>query len=285
MDRHAWLRRIAALDPTDPDAAEEIHRITVGIEFPWDVRQALGLALFRTYAVPSVGELLARTGQFTGDTQKRYDDTVLLLGATVDRGFDDPDSRTAIRRMNQMHRRYGIGNDDMLYVLATFVVTPLRWLDAFGWRPLHPHERVAAVAHYRALGRHMGIRDMPADEAGFAALLDEYEAARFAHTDGGRAVADATLSLLTTFPPFSLLPGRITRRLTTCLMDPHLLRALHYPVPTRLERALAHVGMRARALVERRMPPRRAMVTVADLKEVRRSYPEGFDLARLGTFG
>ena len=201
MDRFVWLRRIAALDPAHPTEAEEIHKITAGIEFPWDVRQALGLALFRTYAVPSVGELLARTGEFTAHTQKRYDDTVLLLGATVDRGFDDPGSRTAIRRMNQMHRRYGIGNDDMLYVLSTFVVTPLRWLDEFGWRRLHPHERRAAVTHYRALGRRMGIRDMPEDEAGFAALMDGVEAERFAHTAGGREVADATLALLATFPP------------------------------------------------------------------------------------
>ena len=208
MDRFDWLRRIAALDPAHPTEAEEIHKITAAIEFPWDVRQALGLALFRTYAVPSVGELLARTGEFTAHTQKRYDDTVLLLGATVDRGFDDPDSRTAIRRMNQMHRRYGIGNDDMLYVLSTFVVTPLRWLDEFGWRRLHPHERRAAVTHYRALGRRMGIRDMPEDEAGFAALMDGVEAERFAHTAGGREVADATLALLATFPPVLGAAGR-----------------------------------------------------------------------------
>jgi hypothetical protein len=283
VDRFAWLRRIAALDPTHPDEAEEIHKITAAIEFPWDVRQALGLALFRTYAVPSVGELLAHTGEFTQHTQKRYDDTVLLLGATVDRGFDDPDSRTAIRRMNQMHRRYGIANQDMLYVLSTFVVTPLRWLDEFGWRRLHPHERRAAVTHYRALGRHMGIRDMPEDEAGFATLMDGYEAERFAYTAGGREVADATLALLATFPPFSALPAALVRRSTTCLMDPHLLRALRYPVPTRAERLTAHAGMRVRALVERRMPPRTTAVTIDDLPEVR-SYPDGFDLARLGTF-
>ncbi|PVZ05878.1 oxygenase MpaB family protein [Actinomycetospora cinnamomea] len=283
MDRSAWVRRIAALDPAVPDEAEEIHRITAAIEFPWDVRQALGLALFRTYAVPTIGELLARTGEFTSRTQKRYDDTVLLLGATVERGLDAPDSRTAIRRMNQMHRRYGIANDDMVYVLATFVVTPLRWLDAFGWRPLHPHERLAAVAHYRALGRRMGIRDMPDDEAGFAALMDRVEAERFSCTDGGRRVADATLALMTTFPPFSRLPAPAVRRGTTCLMDPHLLRALGYAVPTRAERLAAHAGMRLRALVERRMPPRTTMVTVEELPEVR-SYPGGVDLAKLGTF-
>ena len=211
------------------------------------MRQALGLALFRTYAVPSVGELLARTGEFTAHTQKRYDDTVLLLGATVDRGFDDPDSRTAIRRMNQMHRRYGIANDDMLYVLSTFVVTPLRWLDAFGWRPLHPHERQAAVAHYRALGRRMGIRDMPEDEAGFAALMDGVRgrAVRLhrRRAGGGRRDARAARHV----PPVLGAAGRLVRRSTACLMDPHLLRALDYPVPTRAERAATRAGDAVRA--------------------------------------
>lgn len=66
-------------------------------------------------------------------------------------------------------------------------------------------------------------------------------------------------------------------------MDPHLLRALHYPVPTRAERAATRAGMRLRAAVERRMSPRTTPITVDDLPEVR-SYPDGFDLARLGTF-
>jgi hypothetical protein len=124
---------------------------------------------------------------------------------------------------------------------------------------------------------------MPADERGFATLLDDVEATRFRYTAGARAVADATLALLATFPPFAVLPARVVRRATTCLMDPHLLRALRYPVPTRPERAAVHAGMRVRAFVERRRPPRTAMVTVADLPEVR-SYPGGVDLARLGTF-
>jgi hypothetical protein len=94
-------------------------------------------------------------------------------------------------------------------------------------------------------------------------------------TDGGRAVAEATLTLLATFPPFSALPATLVRRATTCLMEPHLLRALGYPDPTRVERATARAGMRVRALVDG---------SVADLPEVR-SYPDGFDLARLGTFG
>lgn len=92
----------------------------------------------------------------------------------------------------------------------------------------------------------MGIRDMPAHEDGFARLLDDDEAAHFARTDGGRAVADATLTLLATFPP--------------------------------------RAGMHLRALAEARMAPRTDIINVAGLPEVR-SYPDDFDLARLGTFG
>ena len=50
-------------------------------EFPWDITQALGLALYRTYAVPSIGELLSATGEFEQRTHKRYADTGLILEA------------------------------------------------------------------------------------------------------------------------------------------------------------------------------------------------------------
>jgi len=282
MGRLRWLRRIEELDPVADH--EEIYRISAGYEFPWDYQRALELALFRTYCVPSISVLLDATGEFRDRPQRRYDDTALLMGELAAHGYDSPRGKEALRVINRMHGRYAIANDDMLYVLSTFVVTPLRWLDAFGWRPLHPHERIATVAHYRALGRRMGIRDMPGDEDGFAGLMDRYEAEHFAFTPGGREVADATLALLTTFPPFSALPAATVRRLTTCLMDPHLLTALRYAVPTRPERAAVRAGMRVRALVERHLPPRTEMISVDDLAGVR-SYPGGFDLARLGTFG
>src|SRR5262249_2343665 len=154
---------------------EEITRLVATYEFPWDVTQALSFALFRTYAVPSIGRLLAETAELTGRTQKRHDDTVLILDAVLTHGMASVQGRTAVRRMNQMHRSSDISDDDMRYVLSTFVVTPVRWLDEFGWRRLTPVEVAATTAYYSELGRHMGIPDLPADYAGFAALLDDYE--------------------------------------------------------------------------------------------------------------
>ncbi|SFP28319.1 hypothetical protein SAMN05421810_102125 [Amycolatopsis arida] len=281
MRRYATLRRILALDPARD--FERIYRITTTLEFPWDTTQALSLALFRTYAVPSIGGLLARTGEFTRRAQKRYDDTTLILDAVIEHGMDSRPGRTAIRRMNQMHGAYPIGNADMRYVLATFVVCPIRWIDRFGWRPLAEAERVAMANFYRALGRRMGIRDIPATHQEFALLLDEHERVHFRFDRGGREVADATLDLLATFRPFRYLPAPVVRRVVYALLDDGLLAAFDFPRPGRVEQAATTATLRARARLVRLLPPRSEPRFPRESSNVR-GCPGGYDIARLGTF-
>lgn len=279
--RDHWVERIAQLDPLID--FREIYRITAAYEFPWDVMQALSFALYRTYAVPSIGGLLARTGEFTDRTQKRYDDTVLILDAILEFGLDAPSGRTALRRMNRMHGSYNISNDDMRYVLSTFVVVPMRWLAAYGWRAPTPAERIASAEYYRALGARMGISDIPSSFAAFEALLDAYERDHFAFDPGGRAVSDATLGLMASFRPFSLLPRSLARRLAIALMDEPLLDAFGYAHPSPLERRLAAAALRARSQYVRGRSPRLRPRWARQSPTVR-SYPGGYDLSLLGTF-
>src|SRR4051794_15079663 len=171
MRRDHWLREMQQLDPeTD---YERIYQNSCQREFPWDLTQALSFALFRTYAVPRIGTLLAKTGEFTGRTQKRYDDTALILGEILEHGSASARGRAAIRRMNQMHGRYPISNADLRYVLSTLVVVPKRWLDAYGWRSYSPVELRALTNYYRALGRLMNIHDLPETFADFEQTMDE----------------------------------------------------------------------------------------------------------------
>ena len=96
------------------------------------------------------GVLEAKTCSFTEATQKRYDDTSILLEIPLIEGIDSTRGKAAIRRINQMHRMYDISNDDFRYVLATFVVVPRRWLAEFGWRDLTDDEvwrRCATTRH------------------------------------------------------------------------------------------------------------------------------------------
>jgi len=191
------------------------------------------------------------------------------------------DGRSAIRRMNQMHGAYAISNDDMRYVLCTFVVVPIRWLDRFGWRPLSEAERRASANYYRELGRHMNIRDRPETHEEFAAVLDAYEREHFAYSPGGRAVSDATLSLLLGFYPRPLRP--LLRRATMALLDQPLREAFAYPPPDRVTSALTVFGLRARAAIERRLPPRIEPHFVRDRREFA-IYPDGYRVDELGTF-
>jgi hypothetical protein len=56
--------------------------------FPFGTTRALELAFCRTFAVPSIAQLLASTGEFTDRALKRYDDTDLLSSTFAENGYD-----------------------------------------------------------------------------------------------------------------------------------------------------------------------------------------------------
>ncbi|MBW1602062.1 DUF2236 domain-containing protein [Streptomyces sp. JJ66] len=282
MRRYDRLREILRLDPERD--CHRIYQLIVTQEFPWDITRALELALFRTYAVPSIGALLAHTAELTERPQKRYDDTALLLDAVVEHGFDSAEGRTAVRRMNQMHRAYAISNDDMRYVLCTFVVTPTRWLDAYGWRRLTDHETRAVAAYYRTLGLRMGIRGIPATYPGFERCLDDYEAAHYGYDPAARSVADATLDLMASWYPRPL--AALARRSSIAVMDDALLNAFRLPRPGPAARRLAHGALRLRGRAVRLLPPRRTPHFARQNPQIKSypGYPAGYRLSGLGTF-
>ncbi|WP_323378027.1 oxygenase MpaB family protein [Streptomyces smaragdinus] len=282
MKRYDRLAEIRRLDPERDFLT--IYRLSATYEFPWDYTRALELALYRTYAVPSIGRLLAETAELTDRSQRRYDDTSLLLDAVVEHGFDSESGRTAIRRINRMHHSYDISDDDMRYVLCTFVVMPARWLDAYGWRPLSDHERRATAAYYRVLGRHMGIKRIPETFSEFETFLDSYESAHFGWDPGARRVSDATITLMTSRYPRFLAP--LLRTGVLALLDDPLRRAFRYSRPSPVARALTRSTLRLRARALRLFPPRSHPHYARQNPEIKSypGYPDGYHLAELGTF-
>ncbi|MBB4933818.1 hypothetical protein F4561_004638 [Lipingzhangella halophila] len=281
MRRFDWYQEIHRLDPDRHRV--RITQILATHEFPWDMEQALGLALYRTYAVPSIGGLLLETGEFTQRTQRRYDDTALILNDILEYGFEAGRGRDAVRRLNQMHRSYDISNDDYRYVLSTFVVMPPRWLNewGFGWRRMTEHEITASTNYYRTLGQHMGIREIPETYAEFYELFDRYERAHFGYSEGGRKVSDATLNIMISFSSRWLRPAM--RSLTMGLLDDRLIEAFGYERPSRLTRGAAAIAMRARARAVRFLPPRQEPQWARKSPKIR-SYPHGYQPDRIGTF-
>jgi hypothetical protein len=270
------LRELRRLDPERD--AERIVFVDAALEFPWDTQRALELAFYRAYAVPSIARLLASTGELTRAPQKRYDDTRLLIAAFCELGVASSLGRSALRRMNAIHGHFEIANDDYLYVLSTLALEPLRWNARFGWRPLIEVERLGTFHFWRSIGRHMGIRELPATLEELEQFNLAFERDRFAYTDEGHEIAVATRDMFLDW--FPALPKRIGRPLVHALLDEPLLDALGFPHPPPRLRALAAAAVRSRSGVVSVLPARRRprLRTL----ERHRSYPDGYRIEQLG---
>lgn len=158
--RRAIRDYISTLDPERD--CQEISYLLSCYEFPWDTTRALEFALFRVFGVAKGSPLLVQTGEFVQRTQKRYDDTVLILSEILESGgYDTPRGQAALVRMNKQHGRFKIPNDEFLYTLSTFILEPIRWNETYGWRPLTEPEKQASYFFWREIGRRMGIRTSP----------------------------------------------------------------------------------------------------------------------------
>src|SRR3954454_24924221 len=135
------LAEILTLDPERDH--QRIVLLSMRQDFPFDSTRALELALFRTYCSPRISGLLDHAGEFRRDAQQRYDDTDLLVSEVMEYGYDSDRGRSAIERINAIHGRFKIRNEDFLYVLSTFALEPMRWNARFGWRRLTDREREA----------------------------------------------------------------------------------------------------------------------------------------------
>lgn len=277
--RWYWRDLIATLDPV-ADAAE-IHRITSSYEFPWDYQRALELALYRTYCIPSVSAVLESAGQFRDHPQKRYDDTALLMVELVEHGYDSPRGKEALRVINRQHARYEIANDDMLYVLSTFIYEPLEWIDASGWRRLHPNERLAAFHFYRGVGQRMKITGIPEDIGEFRRWRDDYEARTMRYDRANELIGNYTLDLMCSWYPEAVRP--VVRRAVLSLVDPAMTRAFGFPWQPQGRRRAAYAALRARSAVVRWLPlRRRALGSRGTENRTYPGYPAGYRPADLG---
>ncbi|SEQ62804.1 hypothetical protein SAMN05216188_10480 [Lentzea xinjiangensis] len=278
MARFANLRRISSLDPVADH--EEIMRISSGLEFPWDYQKSLEMALFRTYCVPTISGLLERTGEFERRPQKRYDDTATLMAELVEHGYDSPRGREALRVVNRQHGRYDISNDDMLYVLSTFIYDPIEWLSRYGWRPLSRNEQLAGFHFYRAVGARMGIRDIPADYDEFLAFKKAYEQSHFVFAPSNRRIGQYTLDLFCSWYPRMFKP--VVSRAVVAMLDPLMVRAFGFIAPPAWVGAVGRTALRLRALVVRRMPARRSLKLTRARNRTYPGYPDGYRPSDLG---
>lgn len=276
MGRFSRRDEIRTLDPERDH--QRIVFLSKCYDFAFDTTRALEFALYRTYCVPSISGLLDRTGEFRQRPQKRYDDTDLIVSTLMEWGYDSARGREALRRMNQLHGRFAIANDDFLYVLSTFIFEPIRWNARFGWRPLCDQEREAYYRFWCEVGRRMNIREIPASYGAFERFNVEYERTHFRFSEANRRIAEATRDLFLSWFPAPLRP--LARPAIYALMDDPLIEAFGFPRPSRAMRGAVEGALKLRAALLAWTPARKAPHLQSEQRP--RSYPRGYRLEELG---
>lgn len=270
--RRSYLPTIQKLDPEKD--ADVIVRIFAGLEFPWDTVRALEVALMRTFCSPSISKLLHRTREFEAQGQKRYDDTALLVAEFMQWGLEHPRAQQAIEQVNHIHGHFDIPNEDFLYVLSTFVLDPIRWVDQYGWRKTSEHERLALYHFFRKVGERMHIANIPDTFEKFKRWAQQYEQEHFHYSESNAQVADATVGVMRAWLPkplqFAAKPA------VRALLDQQMRDAFGYKPANWFWRGSLKGSMALRALFLKLFNTQKEPTFFTD--KPNRSYPDGYEI-------
>jgi hypothetical protein len=139
----SYIKQASEPSRQDLKAIHDIFFRTVYVEFPFLSITSLSFGFLKTYAIPSISHLLAKTGEL-GDVKnvgRRYDDTEIIIREFAEHALDSDRATAGIGRMNALHSHYKIANRDYLYVLSVFVCESMRWIEKYGYRQLHRKEK------------------------------------------------------------------------------------------------------------------------------------------------
>lgn len=265
------------LPPEQLARAEAIYRDVVMRTFAFESRVGHHLAFMRTFTSPSVVGLLAHTGQIEADHHRRGTDTGLFMYELIHHGLDSPTGRHIVERLNAMHHRWRISNDDYVWVLGTFCVLGIQVIDRYGWRALTDEERQATIDWYRELGTRMGIQGIPTTYDTFETRFRDYENSHLRRTAKGDRLIAVTLDIVLSPVPRPLRPAAL--KAAAVIVDEPARTALGLPTPGRLTTAAVKLALRARALLRRRKIDPQPWFTPGEPVS---DYPNGYTIADLG---
>jgi hypothetical protein len=267
---------LAEIEKLDPETEHcRIVYLTICDGFLWDITRSLELALFRTFAAPSIGGLLHRTGEFEKNGQKRYDDTTLLLLSILRYGYDSEIGGRAIERMNRTHSHFPISNEDYLFVLSTFVIDPISWIDRFGWRKLSDKETQSLFLFWRNIGERMELQSLPDSLDQMETESWAYVNNHFEYDDANAHVARSTVNIVKRWLPKIL--GRFVEPVAASLLDARTRDAVGLKRPSQLTQRAVSWALKTRSTMKRVTRLRHE----PDWPAGERTYPSGYEIEDL----
>lgn len=217
---------------TAEDARAKIVSVLADFEFNFIYGEALELALFRTYGIPSISKLLVETGELCSKKRsgKRAEDTSVIIGEILHNPVDSERFNGALNRMNWMHNLYRnkgkIGNGEMLYTLLQFHLQPILYIDRYEWRTTTNVEKNGSWLFWKEIGQRMGISDLPKSHDEAVKVMMRYEDENMRCSESNVILASRTLDLMLNRTPNWMRPMAVC--CIESLIDERLRRAVGF---------------------------------------------------------
>lgn len=231
--------------------AQKIYDSLMHAEFPFWFWKGIELALFRTYAIPTISSQLAKTSRLVAPETlpRRYVETEVLFLEFALRKWGTVPWLQATARTRAIHSGYrksgAVREEDMLFTLAALATQPVTMVEQLEWRSLNEAELCAIGTLYRAMADAFDIdysvylaayvdRKPSTGMLGldFYYALREwqmaYEARAMTYTPQNRVLCDSAVSLLLWGIPGASVRRFVTTALTTIMDDP-LREAMGFP--------------------------------------------------------
>ena len=207
---------------------EEVYKLLFSVEFPFMWLKGLELALFNTFPFKPVYARLSINKKFIHEPELRYDDTELLLREAWEHGINSDRGKCAFTRLNKIHSHFNIDNRSYLYVLATFVVVPIRLINKYDFRKLTKHEIDCTCKSITMMGSAMGIKDLPHTYSDYVKIIeDEYKGNQIQVDKRNLAIAEKVIEMF--LGPFPKFIHSFARRIIYSLLDEPIRKGFGYP--------------------------------------------------------
>lgn len=275
-DRYARLRKIESLVP------QKDYALITKLFFE-DFGNVMMVPAFTgfmmNFAAVRISRILGATGEIEHRVAKRFLDTALLARSVSQHGLDTPGpGRGAARRVNAMHRRYDIQEDDFIIVACDQLVMTLKTVGKFGWRPITDAEKQALLLHYTQETRYFGGRKpIPPTLPETFAFWENYMDTLLALEPQNKRMVDAMLGFMKTLFPAPLRPFVAPMLLSQ--VDPRILRATGQKIPGPFAHRFSDFLLR---LVSKQDPLPDNMPDGLQ-KLIKSVYPDGYSIETLGT--
>jgi hypothetical protein len=155
---------------------EEIFHRLCCFEFPFELFYGINLAFYRTFVSPRIATVYTQTKTLERETEKRVNDTNILVHAWIDHGLDSDEGRASFKHLNRIHGAFRnlTRNEDFVFILCCLIVDNIRMIDIFGWRSLNDIGKEAAFRFYELVGERMNLKDRPKSLEDARIIVDDY---------------------------------------------------------------------------------------------------------------